>query len=127
MLTVKQIIIRSIRLTIILNVITVIFSVILSTFFPRGLSISEINGYFGDITGVEAFIALLFGSANQFTWTEKWASAITSYFRRPSGGVKDEEESPTAERSFLAFVLCGVFLFIEVVALALFTYPISLT
>ena len=106
----------------ILNVITVILSVILSVFFPRGLSISEINGYFGDITGVEAFIALLFGSANQFSWTAKWASAITSYFSRPSSGGDDEVLSPTAERSFLAFVLCGLFLFIEVVALALFTY-----
>ena len=122
MLTVKQIIIRSIQLTIILNVITVILSVILSVTFPRGLTISEINGYFGDITGVEVVIALLFGSAIQFTWTEKWASAITSYFRRPSGGEDDEEFSPTTERNSLAVVLCGVFLFIEVVALALFTY-----
>jgi hypothetical protein len=122
LLTVKQIIIRSIRLTFILNIITVILSVILSVTFPRGLSISEINGYFGDITGIEAFFALLLGSANQFTWTEKWASAITSYFRRPSGGGKDEEESPVTERSFLAIVLCGLFLFIEVVALAFLSY-----
>jgi hypothetical protein len=118
----KQIIIRSIRLTIILNTITVIISIILSVFFPRGLSISEINGYFGDITFLEVVLLFLFGSANQFTWTEKWASAITSYFRRPSDGGEDEEESATTEKSIIVFLLCGAFLFVEVVALALLSY-----
>jgi hypothetical protein len=122
LLTVKQIIIRSIRLTIILNVITVILSVILSAFFPRGLSISEINGYFGDITFLEVVIVFLVGSAHQFTWTEKWASAITSYFWRPSGGREDEEESVTTEKSIIVYLLCGSFLFVEVVALALLSY-----
>jgi hypothetical protein len=93
-----------------------------SVIFPRGLSISEINGYFGDITFLEVVLMFLFGSANQFTWTEKWSSALTSYFRRPSEGGEDEEESETTERSILVYLLCGVFLFIEVVALALFTY-----
>jgi len=105
-----------------LNVITIILSVILSAFFPRGLSISEINGYFGDITFLEVVILFLFGSAHQFTWTEKWASAITSYFRRPSGGREDEEESATSGMSVLVYLLCGGFLFVEVLALALLSY-----
>ena len=119
---IKQIIIKSIRLSIILNIMTVILSIILSVIFPRGLSISEINGYFGDITFLEVVIVFLFGSANQFTWTEKWASAITSYFRRPSDVGEDEEVSVATERSALFYLLCGAFLFVEVVALALLSY-----
>ena len=101
---------------------TVIFSVILSVIFPRGLVISEINGYFGDITFLEVVLVFLFRSANQFTWTDKWAWALTSYFRRPSDGGEDEEESATTKRSVLVYLLCGALLFVEVVALALLSY-----
>jgi hypothetical protein len=140
-LTNKQILIKSIRLSIILTIVNVVFSIVLSKVFSGSFEMGQITGYLGNVTLLEVMLLLLYGSAIDFTSTTKWSSAM-KLLRITTKRNEDEEMSVTrvgkqmkltknrmrelegdktrsAERRALLYVLCGAILLAEIVALAL--------
>ena len=145
--TIKQILIKSARLSVILTIVNVALSLVVSKAFSGSLGPDQVTGSFGNITLLEAMLLLLYGGAVDLTSSVKWASAfkflrlpIGRIHSRPGeeeegssdarGGDKDKtardrrlesdiERSRGGERRAISYVLSGTILLAETVVLAM--------
>jgi hypothetical protein len=140
-LTKKQILKKSLRLSIILTILNVVFSVVLSKVFSGNLERGQVISYLGNITLLEASFMFLYGSAVDYTSTERWASTLkilklstasneekegekTSfeehvYATKNSTKEVSSEKKRNSETRAITYILCGLILLVEIVVLTL--------
>jgi len=133
----RQILIKSFRLSIILNIVNVILSLVLSKVYSGGFETGQISEYVGNITLLETMLMFLYGGAVDFTSSVKWSSAMR-FLRIPPRHKGDEEnigehnnldknrkkeldieKSRSGERMALVYIICGAILLAELVVLAI--------
>jgi hypothetical protein len=140
-LTKKQILKKTLKLSIILTILNVVFSVALSKVFSGNVESSQVTGYFGNTTLLEAGFMLLYGSVLDYTSTERWASTLkilklstgrneakegekTSFDKRAHMNLNsikkiDSGKKRSVETGAIIYVLCGVILLAEIIILTL--------
>lgn len=139
MLTIKQILLRSVRLFSYLTLLNVVINIILN--LSGNISISSMTDHLGDLALVEAAIFFLIGGATDFVHTAKWyqarkylnpvdhdwtVKATDKGLKRPQdkrperGGTEwTLKESREGERKALVYLFVGIFLCFELAFLAL--------
>lgn len=135
----KQILIKSTRLAVILTIVNVVLSLALSKVFSGGLEPSQIAGWFGNLTLLEAMALFFYGGALDFKSSIKWVTVfkllristrekeeetydITQGKKVKSSKQNEEvdiEKSRSGERKAISYVLSGAILISEIVVLAL--------
>jgi len=140
LLTNKQILIKSIRLTVILNILNLVLSLALSKVFSGGFEIGQITGIFGNITLLETMALFLYGGAIDFSNSVTWSS-ITRILRLPFEAKednkkpdysthdrineheikKDIEKAQIGQKNATVFVLVGAIFLGEIIILAIFS------
>ena len=140
-MTKKQILNKTLKLSIILTILNVVFSVALSKVFSGDVESSQVTSYLGNITLLEASFMLLYGSVLDYTSTEKWASTLK--ILKLSTGISEKKEGEktsfeekahtdlnninkvnlgkkwSIETRAIIYVLCGMILLAEIVVLTL--------
>jgi hypothetical protein len=136
----KQILIKSLQLSLILTIVNVALSIVLSKVFSVGIELGQITGFFGNFTLLEVMTLFLYGGAVDFTSSVKWSSALRllripikakeegkkldtslggqSKLNKESEREWETEKSRSGERRAIVYILSGVILLAEIVALA---------
>ena len=119
----------------------VVFILVLSKVFSGTFESGLITGYLGNLTLLEASFMFLYGSAVDFTSTERWASTLKilklsteprdkkeekkTSFEEKAHSVPNNtnelnrEKKRNTETRAITYVLCGAILLAEIMALAL--------
>ena len=131
----RNIIIKSIQLTLGINVINIILSLILSNAYFGGIDINNIKGIIGNITFLESAILLLYGASDAYSHTPKLRfdpkdennpvlvrlqTGIKVVQTKRHMTVEDYRDPSTQGKPFIS-LLCGAFLLAEIIILAILT------
>jgi hypothetical protein len=133
----KEILIRSAQYSIAITMINVILCIIISLASSGGLEPNQISGNLGNFTLLESVVLFLTGAyvgwANTDRIVASYEGEDPTIARVPDGRggwfvalisrrriLSREDDGGKIERAF-DFILCGAILFVETVALALFS------
>jgi len=114
---IKQVLMKSLRLSIEITILNVALSLLVSKVYFDNLDQSQITELFGNLTLLGAMLLFLYGGAIDFSGTAKWAEAMK--LLKLHGKDWEEGDSREAERKALGYIICGGILLLEISILAI--------
>jgi hypothetical protein len=117
LLTLKQILEKSIRFFVYSTLFNVVASIVMSLIFSGNISLIQVIGNFGNLVLFEVMVFFFAGSAIDISHSAKWSASMKLLKLREKDWTMNE--SREAERRALVHILTGVFLIAELLLLSL--------